>query len=268
MTVEQSIENIIDLRDVNFGFKQGTKSLSVLKNISFSVKRNEFVSIIGPSGCGKTTLLKLIGNIFNINRRVEFTGRIIMNGKSPEESRKNYEIGFAFQNPILLPWRKVLDNVRLPSEIIKKDGKDFWDPEHLLETVGLIDFKDAYPRELSGGMQQRVAIARALMYKPSILLMDEPFGALDANTRENMNIELLRIWKLTNATVLFVTHSISEAVFLSDRVINLSARPAIVQSDLKIKIKRPRDICSTETIEFIEYKKILREKLEQNREQE
>lgn len=253
---------MIKLQEVNFCFVDGPNNLAVLDDLSIHIKPREFVSVIGPSGCGKTTLLKLIGNLYDNQRNTHLTGNIIINHKPPQESRKKHEIGFAFQKPTLLPWRKVIDNIALPKEIIKTEHRKFWEAEELLAMVGLCDFKHSYPHELSGGMQQRVAIARALSYQPPVLLMDEPFGALDACTREGLNLELLRIWKLTGATILFVTHSISEAVFLSDRVLVLSDRPARVQKEVKIDIERPRNIDLKETVDFIKYSKQLREELE------
>lgn len=266
MNADNNSEYIIELNDVSFAFRQEKRNLPVLKDISLRIQKNEFVSIVGPSGCGKTTLLKAIGDLYDTRQGLETSGSILINGKSPQASRENYDIGFAFQNPILLPWRRVIGNVTLPKEIIGAPNRKFWDPVELLETMGLREFSNAYPRELSGGMQQRVAIARSLIYQPPILLMDEPFGALDASTREDLNMELLRIWRLTDATVLFVTHSISEAIFLSDRVLVLSRRPARIQREIRVEIARPRTINLKETVEFIKYSKMLREELEKARE--
>jgi NitT/TauT family transport system ATP-binding protein len=211
--------------------------LKVLSNISFQIGEGEFVSIIGPSGCGKTTLLKIIGGLVSPS-----DGKISIHGKSVKEALQRKEFGFVFQNPSLLSWRDVKKNIELPLEIVGTDNqKD--STKSLLKTVGLGGFENYYPNELSGGMQQRVAIARALIFKPSIMLMDEPFGALDEITRNKMNLELLRIWKEEKniiPTILFVTHSIPEAVFLSDRIIILSQRPAKIEKIIDIELPRPR----------------------------
>lgn len=211
--------------------------LRVLDNLSFAVKKSELVSIIGPSGCGKTTLLKILGGLTQKTQ-----GEITVKARSVKSALKQREFGFVFQNPTLLPWRSSLKNVALPLEILglKRPPRS---PQRLLKIVGLEDFENSYPKTLSGGMQQRVAIARALVFKPSILLMDEPFGALDEINRNKMDLELLRIWqeeKNSMPTIIFVTHSIPEAVFLSDRVIVLSARPAKIEKMIKINLPRPR----------------------------
>lgn len=206
--------------------------LHVLDNISFEVSDGEFISVIGSSGCGKTTLLKIIGGLISPSK-----GQTIIRDNPSELALKRRDIGFVFQNSNLLPWRNSLENVELPLEIIGKDNSSLSNPKKLLKIVGLGGFETAYPKELSGGMQQRVAIARALTFEPLILLMDEPFGALDEIIRNKMNLELLRIWKeekTTISTIIFVTHSISEAVFLSDKVIVLSKRPAIIEKVINI----------------------------------
>jgi len=224
---------IIEVRKITKDYN----SLHVLDEINFNIDCEEFVSIVGPSGCGKTTLLKIISGLVKPTK-----GEIIIKESSVETALKRRELGLVFQNPILLPWRNALRNVELPLEVLKYRGSRN-SPRRLLEIVGLKGFENFYPNELSGGMQQRVAIARALTFEPSILLMDEPFGALDEITRDKMNFELLRILeeeKSVISTVIFVTHSIPEAVFLSDRVIVLSERPATVEEIIKVDLPKPR----------------------------
>ncbi len=207
--------------------------LRALRDISFQVMAGEFVTMVGPSGCGKTTLLRIVGGLLPAAGRISIAGRPLTGPRR--------EIGFVFQTPSLLPWRTVLKNVTLPLEIANPKG---WSPEkrarELLELVGLKGFENAYPHELSGGMQQRVAIARALIHDPSILLMDEPFGALDAITREQMNLELLRIWEARQKTVLLVTHNIQEAIFLADRVLVMGPRPGHIEATVAVDLPRPR----------------------------
>ena len=211
------------------------EKVEALENIALDIYSGEFVSIVGPSGCGKTTLLKILAGLLP-----KEGGEIVVDQDKFDPTR---EVGFVFQKPLLLYWRKVIDNVLLPIEILKGDRASMVGrAQELLELVGLKGFEKAYPNELSGGMQQRVSIARALIHDPKLLLMDEPFGALDALTRERMNIELLRIWREAKKTVLFVTHGISEAIFLSDRVTVLSARPARVITTMDIHLKRPRTL--------------------------
>ncbi|MFA6571923.1 MAG: ABC transporter ATP-binding protein [Bacteroidota bacterium] len=235
-------------------FNSSKSKIKALKDISLIVKDGEFVSLIGPSGCGKTTLLKIIGSLEEPSN-----GTISVNGLSPFEARVKQMFSFVFQNPVLLLWRTVLENVSLPLEIVKNGTRK---PGDLIELVNLNGFENKYPNELSGGMKQRVALARALTFDPKVLLMDEPFGALDEFTRNELNDQLLKIWKSINVTVLFVTHSISEAVYLSDRVIVLSKRPSKVEEDLIIPFERPRSHDLKETNEFQDIVKCLREKLE------
>jgi NitT/TauT family transport system ATP-binding protein len=215
----------------------GDEPVEALRDISFEVANNEFVSIIGPSGSGKSTLLRLIADLLPIT-----SGQILINGDPCSVARRNREIGFVFQEPALLPWRSSERNVRLPLEVLKRDGvegrKGALD---LLRLVGLHDFRAKRPDQLSGGMRQRVSIARALTYEPDLLLMDEPFGALDQITRDEMNNELLRIWGERRSTVIFVTHSISEAIYLSDRVVVLSPRPGRLVDIFPVPVQRPRE---------------------------
>jgi NitT/TauT family transport system ATP-binding protein len=229
-------------------------NIQALSDVTFSVARGEFVSIIGPSGCGKTTIIKIIGSLIEASG-----GHVSVDGLTPEEARLNGAFSFVFQNPVLLPWRNVIENVRLPLEIVHHEARD---PLTLLRMVGLEGFQWKYPRELSGGMQQRVALARALTFDPKVLLTDEPFGALDEFTRNELNSELLRIWKETKVTIIFVTHSISEALFLSDRIIVLTRRPARVARTLKVPFERPRLPELKESQQFQELVKCLRSELE------
>jgi len=207
-----------------------------LSDIDFTIRRGEFVSIVGPSGCGKTTLLKILAGLIP---KTEGTVRVAnrdVTGPLPE-------VGMVFQAATLLPWRTILQNVMVPVQVQRLNVREYRArAEELLRMVGLEDFADKYPHELSGGMQQRAGICRALVHNPAVLLMDEPFGALDAMTREYMNVELLRIWRESGQTIVFVTHSISEAVFLSDRVIVLSPRPGRIAEIVDIDLGRPRDL--------------------------
>jgi NitT/TauT family transport system ATP-binding protein len=207
-----------------------------LSDISFAAKRGEFVSIVGPSGCGKTTLLKILaGLIRRTSGETQIAGHDV-NGPDPS-------VGMVFQAATLLPWRTILENVMVPAEIQKLDRKKHQArARELLELVGLTGFESKYPGELSGGMQQRAGICRALVHDPSVLLLDEPFGALDAMTREYMNLELLRIWQESKKTAVLVTHSIPEAVFLSDRVIVMTPRPGRIAEIIDIDLPRPREL--------------------------
>jgi NitT/TauT family transport system ATP-binding protein len=207
-----------------------------LQDVSFAVRRGEFISVVGPSGCGKTTLLKILAGL---SPKTEGTVRI----SGTDVSRPLPEVGMVFQAPTLLPWRTIFENVMVPAEIQKLDKvKHRARAQQLLDMVGLSGFEKKYPNELSGGMQQRAGICRALVHDPAVLLMDEPFGALDAMTREYMNVELLRIWRESGQTIVLVTHSIPEAVFLSDRVIVMSPRPGRIAEIIDIDLDRPREL--------------------------
>ena len=217
----------------NFRTRSGD-DVRALKDITLAVKPQEFVSIVGPSGCGKSTLLRIIAGLI-----APSDGSVHMAGARVEGPRR--DSGMVFQAPVLLPWRTNLENVLVPAEVIGLDRRHSESRARgLLDLVGLARFADKYPSELSGGMRQRVSIARALMHDPATLLMDEPFGALDAMTREFMGLELLRIWNASRKTVILVTHSIEEAVFLADRVIVMSSRPGTVSEVLDVKLQRPR----------------------------
>ncbi|HTP08987.1 MAG TPA: ABC transporter ATP-binding protein [Anaerolineae bacterium] len=219
-----------------------------LSRVSLEIQPGDFVALLGPSGCGKSTLLRLIADLIEPSE-----GQITIKGKSPRQARLDRDYGFVFQAPVLYDWRSVLRNVQLPLEVMKFPAAE---RDHrardMLQLVGLKDFERHYPWQLSGGMQQRVSIARALAFKPSILLMDEPFGALDELTRERMNTELLNIWSQTETTVIFVTHSIAEAVFLSNRVVVMTPRPGRIEKIVDIDLPRPRNFETREQARYFE----------------
>ena len=233
------------------------QSTTALAGIDLEIRRGEFTSLIGPSGCGKSTLLRLIGDLTRPSR-----GTVDVNGKPAHAARLGREYGMVFQAPVLFDWRTVEDNVKLPLELL---GMGRADREararEMLELVELGDFARHHPYQLSGGMQQRVAIARALALQPTILLMDEPFGALDEMTRERMNSEVLRIWEQTGTTVVFVTHSIPEAVFLSSRVVVMSARPGRITHLVDVDLPRPRNDLTREKPRYFELVTEVREAL-------
>lgn len=229
-----------------------------LQDVSFDVFRGEFITLVGPSGCGKTTLLKIISGLLS-----KTDGEMVFS--SEEDFDPTRDVGMVFQRPVLLKWRSIVDNILLPIDILRLDRRSYYPKAmKLLELVGLKGFERNYPNELSGGMQQRAAISRALVHDPQLLLMDEPFGALDAFTREKMNLEILRIWQETRKTVLFVTHGIQEAVFLADRVIVLSPRPARMIAAIEVNLPRPRTMEVKAEKEFgrlcLEIFKLLEEK--------
>jgi NitT/TauT family transport system ATP-binding protein len=240
----------ISLRRVTmtFGARDVSADVHALQDIDLDVRSGEFVSLIGPSGCGKSTLLRLIGDLL-----APTSGTIHVNGKSPRHARLSREYGIVFQQPVLYDWRTVTQNVQLPLEVMQVPAQKRKDrAAELLRLVGLDEFATRYPWELSGGMQQRVSIARALSFSPSVLLMDEPFGALDEMTRERLNRELLNVWTRTSTTIVFVTHSIAEAVFLSDRVVVMSPRPGRVETVLDIDLARPREAETRDAARFFE----------------
>jgi NitT/TauT family transport system ATP-binding protein len=230
-----STEPILTLSHVSTIFPDGNGGLQALDDISFSVYPEEFVCVLGPSGGGKTTLLRALAGL-----RPPTQGEIIYRGERMVRPRKG--MGLVFQKANLMPWRTVRENITLPLELRNSPPDEtLARAREMIELVGLEGFEDSLPRDLSGGMAQRVAIARALVHDPDVLLLDEPFGSLDALTRERMGSELLRIWQMQRKTVVMVTHSISEALFLADRVIVLSRRPGQLRLDLQVNLPRPRD---------------------------
>lgn len=255
---EKKIIPTIFAEGVNKIFNAGTKNeVIALQDVNMSVQQGEFISLIGPSGCGKSTLLRLIADLIQPS-----TGNLQINGKSPHQARLDRDYGMVFQAATLYDWRTVTKNVQLPLEIMKyKKKSPALRAQEMLEMVELGQFANHYPWQLSGGMQQRVAIARALSFEPSILLMDEPFGALDEFTRERMNAELLRIWETTHVTVVFVTHSISEAVFLSNQIVVMSPRPGRITSVIQNDLPYPRDNTTREHPRFFEQVTKVRELL-------
>jgi NitT/TauT family transport system ATP-binding protein len=231
---------------------RGRAQVHALAGISVEVGAGEFITIVGQSGCGKTTLLKILAGLLPRS-----AGSVTLRGQLVDGPSR--DIGIVFQDPVLLPWRTVFDNVMLPVEVLGLDRKSSGSRAmDLLGLVGLEGFEDKYPHELSGGMRQRVAIARALVHDPSLLLMDEPFGALDAMTREFMNLELLRIWQESGKTIVFITHSIPEAAFLADRVVVMSARPGRIQEIVDVRLPRPRDLDMMASDEFGVYTRRIR----------
>jgi NitT/TauT family transport system ATP-binding protein len=223
----------VDVANVTKVFNAGKPNeVHALEAIDLKIEQGAFVSLIGPSGCGKSTLLRLVAALTHPSE-----GTVSVNSKSADQARVDRDYGMAFQTSALFKWRTITENIELPLQLMgwsRSDRKDR--AREMLDLVKLSEFGDHYPRELSGGMRQRVAIARALSFKPTLLLMDEPFGALDEMTREHMQMELLDIWNKTGKTVVFVTHSIPEAVFLSQRVIVMSPRPGRIASDIRIEL--------------------------------
>jgi NitT/TauT family transport system ATP-binding protein len=240
-----------------FATRGGQGRTMALEGIDLEIRGGEFVSLIGPSGCGKSTLLRLIGDL-----TAPSSGRVTVNRKSSHEARLGREYGIVFQAPVLFDWRTVEDNVKLPLELTGMDrAARQRRARKLLELVELEEFMGHYPYQLSGGMQQRVAIARSLALQPALLLMDEPFGALDEMTRERMNSEVLRIWQQTGTTIVFVTHSIPEAVFLSTRVAVMSARPGRITRLVDVDLPQPRNELTREEPRYFELVTEVREAL-------
>ncbi len=247
MTDSAGTEPVVQLAGISKEFaatgSSKAKPTLALSDITLDIRSGEFVSLIGPSGCGKSTLLRLIGDLTHPT-----SGSVQINGKPAGQGRLDRDYGMVFQSPALFDWRKVEENVRLPLEVFGFDrASQAKRSGEMLDLVGLTDFAGHYPYQLSGGMQQRVAIARALAFSPSLLLMDEPFGALDEMTRERMNSELLSIWARTGITVVFVTHSIPEAVFLSTRVAIMSARPGRITRVVDVNLPQPRGLTTRES---------------------
>jgi NitT/TauT family transport system ATP-binding protein len=238
-------------------FGEGAAAVTALDGIEMAVHSGEFVSLIGPSGCGKSTLLRLVGDLTSPT-----AGVVLVNGKPARRAREDRDYGMVFQAPVLMDWRTVAANIELPLEIMGYPRAErSRRSADLLRLVELEGFAAKHPWQLSGGMQQRVAIARALAFDPKLLLMDEPFGALDEMTRERMNLELMQIWTRTRTTVMFVTHSIPEAVFLSTRVVVMSARPGRIASVIEVDLPQPRTAETRETDRYFELVTAVREAL-------
>ena len=245
---------VVDITGVSKQFTGGT---TALQDIGLEIDRGEFVSLIGPSGCGKSTLLRVIGDLIEPS-----SGTVAVNGKPARQARRDHDYGIVFQDAVLYDWRTVAKNVALPLELAGWDrAKRQRRVEQMLDLVELRGFGDHHPWQLSGGMQQRVAIARALSFDPALLLMDEPFGALDEMTRERLNAELLRIWEASGSTIVFVTHSIAEAVFLSTRIVVMSPRPGRVSKVIPVDLPQPRDAATREEPRFFELATEVREAL-------
>jgi NitT/TauT family transport system ATP-binding protein len=227
---------IIDVKGLGKTFALETGPVVALEKVDLSIRKGEFISFVGPSGCGKSTLLNMVAGLLPATE-----GQATLNGTPVTEPSR--QVGFMFQTAVLLPWRTVEENVLMPAEVFgTKDEATRKKARAVLQAVGLGDFMQAYPRQLSGGMQQRVSLARTLTYEPDVLLMDEPFGALDEFTREAMNLELMRITQAAGITVLFVTHNITEAVFMADRVVVMTPRPGKVSGVVEVDLPRPRSI--------------------------
>jgi NitT/TauT family transport system ATP-binding protein len=247
----------IEIRGLSLVFATADTPVIALSNIDLSIRRGEFVSFIGPSGCGKTTLMRVIADL-----EQQTEGEITVNGVSPQEARLARAYGYVFQAPALFAWRNVLRNVTLPLEIMGMARDEaLRRAAKYLEMVGLNGFEKKFPWQLSGGMQQRVSIARALSFEPHLLLMDEPFGALDEITRDHLNEHLIRLWEQTRKTVVFVTHSISEAVFLSTRVVVMSPRPGKIMEVIDCNLPAKRTLDIRETPEFLDIAHRVREAL-------
>jgi len=244
-----SVEPLVRLDDVSRVFRQGRRTVRALSGITLAIRDREFLAVVGASGCGKSTLLNIIAGLLSPSG-----GAVMRNARVD----RGGGIGMVFQNPVLLPWRNVLDNVLLPMELLHQNTAEARARE-LLSEVGLSEFEQALPHQLSGGMQQRVSICRALLTDPPLLLMDEPFGALDAITRERLNLQLQRIWAEHGKTVVLVTHNIEEAVFLADRVVVMTPRPGRVAEVISDELARPRGVASYRDPRFAELTTHIRE---------
>lgn len=243
------------LQNVTVEYEGGSGRVLAVRDLTFFVDKGEFVAIIGPSGCGKSTVIKVISDLLPASH-----GEVTVAGLSPATARKERRVGVVFQAPTLLAWRTVLANVRLSLEIVG-EGTAHRSPADLVNLVGLEPFARAMPAELSGGMKQRVAIARALVLEPELLLMDEPFGALDELARAELGQELLRVWEATSSTIVFITHSVEEAVALADRIIVLSERPGVIVDEILVTLPRPRSETVIESEEAFALVKRTRQQL-------
>lgn len=246
MTIQKAPR--IEINDLSLTFKTTTGPLVALDKVSFNIMPGSFLSVVGPSGCGKSTLLKILSGVYKPT-----SGRVMFDGSPVAKEHLQGQVGYIFQRALLLPWRTALQNVMLTMEIARRDmGRAEREAEarRWLGIAGLAGFEDRYPHELSGGMQQRVSICRALAFRPRVLLMDEPFGALDEITRETLQNELLQLWEQTETTVVFITHSIPEALILSEQIVVMSARPGRVVETIEVPFARPRSDAVRDLPEF------------------
>jgi NitT/TauT family transport system ATP-binding protein len=240
----------IEARDFCIVYGRGSRAVVALEGVDLSIRAGEFVALIGPSGCGKSSFLRAVADLLPPRT---LQGELRVNGRSTQEARRHNAFAFVFQDPTLAPWRTVAQNVNLPLEVVPSERRSgSRSPQELIDLVGLTGFEHVLPTTLSGGMRQRVAIARALTLEPSVLLMDEPFGALDELTRDRMHDELLGIWSTTTASVILVTHSIAEAVYLADRVVVMSPRPGRISKVIDVPFGRPRVPELKTTVEFLD----------------
>ncbi len=258
----QTSSLLVSVQDVSMIYKtkdsrgQALETIA-LKDANLEIGTGEFISLIGPSGCGKTTLLRLLADLIQPSK-----GSLLIGGKTPQQARESRAYGYVFQAPALFDWRTVQQNVMLPLEIMGFSKEErITRAEKMLKLVGLEKFARNYPWQLSGGMQQRASIARALAFDPQLIFMDEPFGALDEITRENLNLELLRLWRETGKTIIFVTHSIPEAVFLSTRIVVMTPRPGKIEKIINVDLPQPRNFDTRETPRFFEIATEVRESL-------
>jgi NitT/TauT family transport system ATP-binding protein len=255
--LDKTARSVIEVSKLSLTFETADGPVYALSNVDLSVREGDFVSFIGPSGCGKTTLLRVIADLESAS-----AGSITVNGKTPQQARLERDYGYVFQAPALLPWRTVADNVKLPLEVMGLSAAERNErAAKNLALVNLAGFEKKYPWQLSGGMQQRASIARALSFDPKLLLMDEPFGALDEIVRDKLNDQLLHLWRTTQKTVAFVTHSIPEAVYLSTRIVVMSPRPGRVTDVIECNLPRERTLDIRETPEFLKIAHRVREGL-------
>ncbi|MGF1626769.1 MAG: ABC transporter ATP-binding protein [Alphaproteobacteria bacterium] len=256
----QSSADAVRLRSVDVVFSRDGTAVTALSSVDLEVPAGAFVTLIGPSGCGKSTLLRVVADLVPCA-----AGDAMVFGRSPDAARRQRELAFCFQDATLFPWRTAIENVRLPQQVGSRVTGEGLEPtaEQLLELVGLADRAQALPRELSGGMRQRVAIARALISRPRLLLMDEPFGALDEITRDHLNDELLRIWRETGATILFVTHSIAEAIYLAQEVVVMAANPGRILERVDLRPLKAGSAIDRDSPAFLEISRRLRRLLAQ-----
>ena len=258
LRLEETAPVAVSVQGLTVRFASDAGTVTALEKVSVDLPAGGLVTMLGPSGCGKSTLLRAIADLVPASE-----GRLTVLGKTPEQARRDRDFAFVFQDATLLPWRSAIDNVRLPLEVGgKARTHNYAKPEDLLALVGLSGRENALPHELSGGMRQRVAIARALVCRPRVLLMDEPFGALDEITRDKLNEELLRIWQETGTTIVFVTHSIPEAAFLGQQVLVLASHPGRVRELVTVDLPFPRRLAMRDTIEFVRITAHLRQLLE------